>query len=449
MEKFYEYLQSIGISNPPDAFEVVRKLSLDKIIEISIECYGLTEASAGKVTNHSIFNFSASSTMSGGTYPCAEVNCRVRNMYELAAFTALYADKVVIPNPFEHIYHRLSSGFRFDNEEQIHFFVEQLIGDIVVMLNFKPLVENKLLTINPQLRCYCKDCWKREIAGQKKIQAFLKKIEPDIIYDLNKNIKFKLDTKKSIIMSGTKDYIGMEAIRFAILPKNLKQYIKSIPYTFKSAEIKKLGLWQPIISPIFEDLVLQKYSMSLLGTTYLTNRKIEADLIQRLDNNVKVAPKEASLIRGLVQELPFIENAPLELLVRLRKQESESFVVYRESLTKVVKDITNETKAEVFKKMIKEVVSPQLQKLDQIFRNHRDEFNIRGERKVIFSSLLLTAGIFANQIAGIDIKTFLALGGAHKLAEMYGDFSEARTTPQMIKNSDYYFLWKLKKDISK
>src|SRR3989338_4001732 len=156
MKEFYEYLQSIGIIDPPDVTEVIQKLPIQKVIEISVKCYGLTEVStnkclestemsARKIIDSSIFNFSAGSSIGGGIRPCSCMDCRIENVHKLATFAALYADKVIIPNPFEHIYYNLSSDFNFKNNEQWNFFVNRLIGDIVVMLNLKPLINKGLL----------------------------------------------------------------------------------------------------------------------------------------------------------------------------------------------------------------------------------------------------------------------------------------------------------------
>jgi hypothetical protein len=56
---------------------------------------------------------------------------------------------------------------------------------------------------------------------------------------------------------------------------------------------------------------------------------------------------------------------------------------------------------------------------------------------------VLSAGIFANQMAGIDLLHVLELGGIN-LGEIYKDFSEARKIPSTAKNSDYYFLWNIR-----
>lgn len=445
MDEFYEYLGKVGIFNPPDVFEVVNKLSIKKIIELSVQCYKLTEISSEKDINNSIFNFSASSTMSGGVSPCAEVNCRVNNVYELAAFSALYADKVVIPSPFEHIYHNLSSDFKFANEEQLYFFINRLIGDIVIMLNLKPLFKNKLLTINPRIKRYCSECYKRQLSEEKKVQNAFKKIEKEVINDLNRNIKFTLDTKKSIITKGTKNYIGKEVLQFSLLPKKLKPYTKFVPYTFNSEEIKKIGLWRPVVIPIFEDLILQKYLMQNYNTTYLTNRRLEADIISRLENNSSEQSKTKAIIDGLVHRLPFLENASLNTLVKLRNNEQEAFAVYRNAVTETIKGVKGETNSKNIKEMVEEKIQPELKKLDQIFRNHRDNFRARGTEKIILSSLLLSAGFFVNKISGISIGSILEAGGAYKMTEIYSDLSQANKVPQDVKNSDYYFLWNLER----
>ena len=49
----------------------------------------------------SIFNFAVDSTLEGGSFPCRIFDCREQNLYDLAKFSALYADKVLIHCPIE------------------------------------------------------------------------------------------------------------------------------------------------------------------------------------------------------------------------------------------------------------------------------------------------------------------------------------------------------------
>lgn len=46
-----------------------------------------------KIENQSQFNFSVDSTLEGGKFPCTDYACREQNIYHLAKFSALYAEK--------------------------------------------------------------------------------------------------------------------------------------------------------------------------------------------------------------------------------------------------------------------------------------------------------------------------------------------------------------------
>lgn len=441
MGEFYEYLHSLHINESPDVFEIIPKLPFEKIIEIAIQCYTLTETKARPTKDLSVFDFSASSSISGGIYPCSEIDCRLKNVYELAAFSALYADKVLIPNPFEHIYHHLTSDFNFANQEQLYIFCNRLMGDIVIMLNLRPLVDGGILYINPQLGSFCKECWTRNLKEQKALIDEFHKLETRIVTDLNKNIKFVLDTNKTIVAQGTPNYLGSEVFRFVVLPKVLKAFRKSIPHTFSPTEVETLRLWEPFVTPVIEDLILQKFSMIDLNTAYLTNRGIEADIINNLEENAERS-KEKAIIDGMAHKLPFIENATLSSLVKVRQHEAESFAVYRDVVKNTIQETKDETNAAIIKSIVEDKINPELHKLDQIIKNHKDDFQKQGRKDLFFNSLLLITGFFSNS------NSALIEGTSALLKDLLKDYSDAKQVPTRVKNSDYYFLWKLEKQVS-
>jgi hypothetical protein len=178
---------------------------------------------------------------------------------------------------------------------------------------------------------------------------------------------------------------------------------------------------------------------------YITNRKLETDIISYLSEIPEEQLKSKAIIDGLVHRLPFLQNASLDSLVNVRHKESEAFEVYRDAVTEIIKDIKDEIDSKKIKIIIAENIEPKLHKIDQILKNHKDEFTNNGKQKVVFNSILFTAGLFVNQFTGMDLKTILGLGGAYKLGKIYSDFSMAKKIPNQVKNSDYYFLWKLDK----
>ena len=65
------------------------------------------------------------------------------------------------------------------------------------------------------------------------------------------------------------------------MPKRLRRYIGDVPYTFTDTEATELGIIGQYINPIFDDLTAQKYSAPLRNLPYLTNKKIELDIINQ------------------------------------------------------------------------------------------------------------------------------------------------------------------------
>ncbi|MCK4540210.1 hypothetical protein KAU09_03600 [Candidatus Parcubacteria bacterium] len=447
MKKYFEYLLSKGIVNPPDVIDVFRKINIKEILEIAFQCYMLAEKSAEKDYKDSVFNFAVNSSMSGGIHPCANLICRTRNVFELATFNALYADKLVILNPFEHVYHHIETGFDFKNEKQLDNFIDRLLGDIVITVILKPLFESKLITINPALRGYCKPCLKKKILEEKTLQEAFDKIEDKVISDIGKNVKVTMDTKNSIVFDGKDNYLGAEAFRFIKVPASLKQFTKFVPYTFNPEEIKKLGLWEIPVVPIFNDVIMQKFLITNQKVNYLTNRKIESDIISYLNANNLEISNENDIFNGLTHKLPFVMNASLEKLVDFRNNEAESFDAYRLSVKRAIELSKEETKQKIIEEISSDIIKPELKKLSRVFKTHQKKFTNKGKEKIIFNSLLLSAGLFANNQFGLNFENILALGGLHKLSDIGGDFIEASSVPDEVINNDYYFLWQIQKGL--
>ncbi len=172
MDKFYNKLKGINIISAPDVFTVIPKMDIEKIVKLAIDCYILTESCAVTPSEGTVFSFSASSSLSGGIYPCSEISCRLNNVYELSVFAALYADKVLIPNFFEYIY---EYDFNFSSEEMFYNFLNRFMGDLVLMLDLKPLIREEIVCINPRIKSFCAECLKKEIKKEKSaVKAFKK-----------------------------------------------------------------------------------------------------------------------------------------------------------------------------------------------------------------------------------------------------------------------------------
>jgi len=311
--------------------------------------------------------------------------------------------------------------------------------------SYKPLFDAGILAINPQMRSYCEACWKRHIIEQRNIARGIRKIEPGVISDLCKNIKFIIDNDRSILIKGAESYVAMETFSLVKFPKELSAYTKSLPHTLTKNEVLKSKIWQAVVMPAIQDLILQKISMMSIGASYLTNRGIDSDIINRFNyTNTKDVQSGDELVNYLAHELPFIRNSSLDKLIRFRTDHSEAFQTYRDSIRDSLKDITIKDHTEI-KNIVDEQINPEIHKLDRLFKTHQDEFKTKVRQKILIDTLVLSAGIFADKMFGIDIPTFISsTGGLLSLKGIVRDAMKINEETDQIQNNNLYFLWKLK-----
>lgn len=410
-----------------------------------MECYLLTEASSRPKRNEGIFNFSVSSSISGGVTPCSSPQCRINNSYDLASFAALYSEKIYIPNPFEHIYRRSESNFEFDNEGQFFYFINQVIGDVMILLTFRPLFKHNIFSINPQMISVCDDCWNKKRKKQRDIDKKIIESREKIINKINENVTFKIDKMGAIVISGT-EYIGGEVLRFITIPEHLKIYHKKRPYIFSKEEVKDLELYGYFMNSAIDDIMTQKFFMDDFNVSYLTNRGIDSDIIQSLIDGKEQEnrKREYSIINGLSHELPFVQDSTLEDLIDVRESEQESFRVYRDAIRMAIKDTENVDTLKLVEEIKRDIIDPSLNKIELQIKNNKEKFKTRLRGKLRFNSLLLSGGLFASSYLGLDPKEILAFGGMHTLKDFIADSEDKKVIPNEVKNSNYYFIWKLK-----
>jgi len=102
MEEFYEKFRDLKIT-PIDVDKTINSLSDYKLNELvnKLNSALAKENKDMSVGGDSLYNFVATNRLSGGKNDCIRFECRLRKVEELANFSALYADIVLINNPFE------------------------------------------------------------------------------------------------------------------------------------------------------------------------------------------------------------------------------------------------------------------------------------------------------------------------------------------------------------
>lgn len=440
MKSFFEYLEKNNLRNPSKVVERIFKLPLNKVIEILGNCYYLINSNRPNLSAKNIFDFSANTSLSGGIYPCSCIECRIKKVYNLSVFASLYADTILIPNFFEHFYH---SNFNFKNQEQEFYFRNRIAGDIIAFLYFEPLIWSGIIQVNPTEIPMCKNCLSKLLKKEKKLNEkfdlIKEKIEPKLI----KKINFILDTPFSITMQSDNNYISNEVIEFAILPNKLSRYIKKIPHKFNAEEIKKLDLVELILEPTFNDLILQKYSIDIYKLSYLTDKKIDSEIIEAINSKDKNCNN--SIVNGLIHSLPFLNGVDIKKVLKIRNEENNVFESYRCATRNVIREAEGINNKRFLKEAMEDILVPEIINIENIINNNKKYFRKKASSKIIFTSVAISIGIIGNKI-GIDDQIIKMLA-PFAVKDIYDDLMSASNIPIEARNNNYYFLWKIKNKI--
>lgn len=437
MKSFFEYLEKNDLEDPSNVIKKISKLPLIEVVEILGNCYYLVNSNRPNLITKNIFDFSANTSLSGGTYPCSCIECRIEKVHNLSVFASLYADTVLIPNFFEYFYHL---NFNFENQEQELYFRNRIIGDIIVYLYFKPLIEIGIIQVNPTEIIACKNCLSKLLKEEKKLNEEFDLIKEKLESKLIKKINFILDTPFSIIMQSDNNYINHEVIRFAILPNELNKYVKKIPYKFSAKEIKKLDLIELILEPTFNDLMLQKYSINAYKLSYLTDKKIDSEIIEAVNSEDK--NYNNLIVNGLVHSLPFFNGVNIKKVLKIRNEENNVFESYRYATRNVIREVESINNKKLFKEAMEDILVPEITKIENTINNNKKYFRKKANSKIIFTTIAMSIGIVGNKI-GIDdqiIKIFAPFA----VKNICDDLISASNIPIEVRNNNYYFLWKIK-----
>lgn len=441
MKSFFEYLEKNGLIDPPEIIEKIIKLPLNKVVEILENCYYLINLNKPDLNSGNVFDFSANTSLSGGTYPCLCLDCRMKRVQDLSVFSSLYADKVLIPNFFDYFY---DQNFNFKNQEQEFNFRYIIIGDIIAYLYFKPLIEAGIIQVNPTVTFACKHCLSEIYQEEKKLNDKFTFIKKCLENKLIKKVKFILDTPFSIQMQSDDNYLNYEVIRFNILPKELKKFVKKIPYRFSAQEIKKLDFIELMLGPTFNDLMLQKYSINANKLSYLTNKGIDSEIIEAINNEDN--KHHNSIVGALVHPLPFLDGVNINKVLKIRNEEKDVFDSYRFAIKNVIREVEGINDNRIIKEVVGDIIIPEIVKIENTINNNKNYFLKKAKSKIIFTSIAISVGIFGKDI-GINSQMMNALG-AFAAKDIYNDIALASNIPIETRNNNYYFLWKIKNKIN-
>lgn len=388
------------------------------------------------------FNFTCNSELSGDVFSCSCLECRIKSIDSLARFTTLYSDTVIITSPFYKYYRNYSYNTTV---------LEKFLEDIKILYYMQPLISEGLIKFSSGMVCVCKDCNEKLEETRSNYHHSVNKVLKPIKQNLLKSttVKYTLDygfpefeiTFPEEFADSQKQFLLISNSNYLLMLSKVFDINKN--YMLTPKEIKKFGILEnTYLDKVFNDIVDQRWIGHFYNTKYVTNRKVDLQILKSLNDNNKNINSQA-LIEGLTHEVPYIHNVNIEDLIDLRKNEFESFQIYRESIKKVV-EVSSGLDSLKVKEAFNDLAKKELLKLDLIAKKSKKNLIKNNIREIVIGSAIVTGGLFTHTISPEIGAAISLLGGAKYLHQFASKLAQTIDEPVELSKNDMYYLWKVK-----
>jgi hypothetical protein len=382
-------------------------------------------------------SFISNTQLSGGKSPCVAVECRLNHVDQLARFAALYADQVLIHDPFEYYDHESKGDIR-----------QALSDDLRILYYLRPLLEDGRISLASRTWHYCEEHY-NEVIVQSKLHEKLERARKALSRRFTSDTKVYLETSQAVPLlkiTGPEQLIE-HGVSYHVSAKArpLVDVVTARGNNLLSKkEIRDYGVFEGPVSTIINDILVQNlYARN--GFNYLTDREVDFDIIAAVNDNETNALSKA-ILEGLSHTVPFIRDVGLQKLIKLRKDEGESFQVYRDTLNALLKNLEEDDLRNVktVKEAFNDSIRPELNKIDLAIKNSKKLLYGSVKRDILFGAGFIGLGLFSGLLPEGVGQLIAALGGYRFASGVADKVVRSLKEPDAVRDNKYYFLWKVR-----
>jgi hypothetical protein len=425
--------------------------------------------------NGSPFTFAANDSLSGRPVPFASGDKRLAKATQLARFAALYADALLVRDPFEFYANTQIAMDSHGRQRQIGRGLEpkdfaspslrrRAVDDVRLAMFYKPLVEAGLIGFAKTAMHWCPSCVR--IAEERGELSKLMK-EPDELAWQRRVASLVRHIEKAFIERGSAlvHQHGGHAHAVTLIPPGLLEYSSAQwnltlpeaiakratdPLKLSLRDARTTRILVSEIDRIIDDISTQNATASTFNCQYITDRAIDLELMDLVSNKSAKSFTRASSL-ALTHPLAFVDKVPLDRLLKFRKQDGEAFRVYRDSVRQVLARAPGKTEAEL-REALDDEIRPELNRIDMA---------IKSSRKLLASSALtdLTVTLASVSIAAFSgllphslgipdnvVNLGAAVGGWQGVKGLASKAASLRAAPKEVSENKYAFLWKVRSE---
>jgi hypothetical protein len=391
------------------------------------------------------FTFFAGASVRGDS-GCGAPSCRIQKIDFLGRYAALYANAAVVPLPLTH-------------PERVHDVAEakrSLARTAITLLRLRPLITGGIIRPVVMRTTHCE----HEIKWVDQMQAVVHEMSDEAAklslseFDLEYQLPEKSPTGMSTIyVNGPRDFLEHGNI-VNVFRESPDWKLRSWRYDNEGKTIlrgkKKLWFVRLLFNEIANNTSFYLTYGRLQKARFLTDLPGEAFVLDWLTGDERLAASTAAM-QMLAHAVPILADVPIATVMRIRRQERDSFESYRIAVTKIAREVL-QRKSRLSRKeaqdMLKALIEPEILSLRKEIRSERKRQTHR-----IFGGLAsLAAGIAIGAFGGLPIAVTgasvgtAALVGGRLLAKAAEEACEHGTN--LRQQNDLYFVVRLMQEES-
>jgi hypothetical protein len=197
---------------------------------------------------------------------------------------------------------------------------------------------------------------------------------------------------------------------------------------------------------------MQQYFTASNDAAYLTDLPGEARVLSLLNAREENEIRNALFAKHLLHSVPLLNEVPIDIVIKLRKEEPDAFLQYRAAIARIIREYAKEktklTERDA-KNISRDILEPELARL----RIQANTIRRAGIRKAAAKTIASFVAVGLGAYGGIlpsDLSGLLTLtGGVGVLSQIGEAVGLIEKNPGEIRNQNLYFLLKLQNRAAK
>ena len=428
----------------------VSSLSLSNLVEVAQEIEDVIRSEHRPVKNP-IFSHSASLGLGGSRLECANLDCRISRINELARFALMYSDKVFISS-------FLSDYKHIEHNEELELAKEQFYEDLFVLYKIRHLLERGYIRFFAPETDICFSCQAKEFLGDKAGKKFDKEyriLQKSYLNKMSVSCEMEEDIY-GFSCDGPYPYFDHERIRvhrevpheISTRPRIMSRIRKGDPVPLSKRLIRELSFHTDLSHQIAQNAIHGLATSTCLNTTFVTEHDLHISFLNSLHPSPEIRRRNYMALNYLSSMVPFVEDVAIADIIKLRQREEEAFLAYRKALNVAIDNFSRFDKSFTVRdaeSLYADVISPSLASLDQKVNQAKRDLVKKPFRSLTGIVGVISFGILTGLVPA-DISAIATAIGLVKFgADLVQQTMALGDKENAIKGDQFYFLWKVKK----